>query len=123
MSRSFKKEPYYSCIPGSFKSWKQAENTTYRAKCKQALIKCDNWDEFLLPKPKRNIFWSPKDCCWMGRRQKKPLINECEIDAQESKTDGWIWEIDHFKLNEAGHHKYCECYTNKRSSYWKMMRK
>jgi hypothetical protein len=123
MSKSYKKNPFFSCRVGSFKSWKQEINRTYRTKCKQLINNCKDWDNLIIPiiDEVGNFYNSPKDC--YGRYQEKPFENQCLIDEYERLI---CWEY-HFKwrytLNKKRHHKYCNCYGNKRGWYWKMMRK
>ena len=139
MSRSYKKEPYYSCNAGSFKSWKQIVNSTYRSRCKQRIYNCKDWDELLLPIiDECGNFWnSPKD--GSTRRHEKPALNQCELDLEERikrvyRVYRWYGDekplehlekiIKEYKKDYIHGGDYCNCYSNKRNSwYWKMIRK
>jgi hypothetical protein len=122
VSRSYKKEPYESCESGSFKAWKQCCNQTYRHECKIKINTCDDWDALVLPlfRKKFDIWDSPKD----GRmhREEVPALNQCEVDSQKYKCAGFRLSSSLVELKD-GHKISCNCYTNKKSWYWKMMRK
>lgn len=127
MSRSYKKEPYYSCKVGSFKEWKQITNRKFRSRSKQILEKCEDWENLILPHKYEiwDIWDSPKD--GMMWRQKVPYINQCEVDIYQARNSWYSSFSGYFErrykpTNE--HLKDCNCYSNKRnSSYWRMMRK
>lgn len=123
MSRSYKKEPYESCNAGSFKAWKQLWNKIHRHRCKIKLNTCKDWDSLVLPifDESSNIWDSPKD--GRMRRQEIPALNQCELDLESrARYYGRDWAVRRWKFKD-GHFESCECYSNKRSYYWKMMRK
>lgn len=121
MSRSYKRSPYHSCNAGSFKEWKQIWNQIHRHNCKILIDICKNWDNLVLPTfhESSDIWYSPKDGRW--RRVDTPAINQCEIDEHKATMSRWSRSM--YTRNKTGHHKVCNCYGNKRSQYWKMMRK
>jgi hypothetical protein len=123
MSRSRKKEPYYSCKPGSFKAWKKEINGEHRARCRQALRTCEDWDTLLMPdRNKKYTLWdSPKDgCSW---RNEKPQKDECL--RQLAGWMGYPWSYKRMlkEIEETGHLKRCNCIDNKNGTYWKVLRK
>lgn len=121
MSRSYKKNPYYSCDARTFKEWKQTINQAYRTACKQLINTTEDWDAFILPphRDSRDRWNYPKED--RRRRQSVPAINQCEVDVHEWRHSPYSFYLK--RLNEDGHLEWCNCYTNKRSKYWKMMRK
>lgn len=125
MGKSYKRNPYHSCNAGSFKEWKQIWNQIHRHNCKIAINTCKDWDELILPTldESSDIWDSPKD--GRMRRVETPALNQCEIDEHQYITleGSRKYRIKWYTRDKTGHHCLCDCYTNKRGRYWKMMRK
>lgn len=120
MSRSYKKQPY----PTYKKSREERQiwNRILRHNQKQKINNCLDWDGLILD-VKTKINADPYIYIIYRYRYSTPAFNECEIAYQNAKLHHPSSATRTFKLDKNGHNKYCNCYSNKRSKYWKMMRK
>lgn len=123
MARS-RRRPYTSMVSGGpMQPWRETVNRRLRHRSKQLINACRDYDGLILPDVNEvGTLWdSPRD--GHMRLMERPLLNECEWEYQESLSRGDTWRIRRYELDASGHSKYCGCYTNKRSWFWKNSRK
>jgi len=65
--------------------------------------------------------WEWDSYRWCDCEYKVPAINQCEVDKHKyemswGRIPSWLVKMGHGT-------KYCNCYTNKNSKYWKAKRK
>lgn len=134
MSRSYRK-PYCSILGlRSMKRWRTQENRRLRHNTKQLINNCLDYDALIIPvlNDYDTLYGSPRD--GRNRYQKKPLLNQCEVDFEKVKQRIYVWYehspediAEAIKRNEKDYihgGKHCECYSNKRHAwYWKVRRK
>lgn len=119
MSRSYKKNAF--CSYEWSKENKVLHHRLERRALKQYIHNCVDWDEFLLPK----IYpedWMDCGCYrqWCDCYYETPLLNECEVKYQQDLCSGYTWSLKAF---DGSHFRWCNCYTNKKSKWWKAKRK
>lgn len=122
MSKSFKKHAFHSY--DGHKKDKQLRNRINRSRLKQYINTCVDWDSFLLP-DERSLDdpWADFDF-YCSCPYTIPALNQCQLEAQ--RYDTWrenyaerYWKFDGEHLGRDS----CNCYTNKRSRWWKAKRK
>jgi hypothetical protein len=135
VSRSIRKRAFGSWHSGSMKEWRTKENRRLRHNSKQLINNCEDYDALIIPvlNDYDTLWGSPQD----GRKfyQETPLLNQCEVDFYNLDYQRWRWirykDVNLFQMmydpnaKYKGEHpnEYCNCYHNKRSSYWKNRRK
>lgn len=137
MSRSYRKN-VFSCIVchgiHAMKQWRSKENRRLRHNSKQLINTCEDYDALIIPvlNDYDTMWGSPQD----GRKHyvEKPALNQCEVDLEKAMHRARRWYFDRQdildkrieKERKSYIHgsKYCDCYSNKRYSwYWKVKRK
>jgi len=138
VSRSYRKN-VFSCMVchgiHAMKEWRTKENRRLRHNAKQILNTCKDYDELIIPvlNDYDTLWGSPQD----GRKRyvKKPLVNQCEVDLQKAIHFVYRWYerhpqstieeiIEKEKQRYVHGGKHCDCYTNKKHSwYWEAKRK
>lgn len=124
MSRSYRKHAFdsYVCYSRrSMKEWRSGENRKLRRRSKQLIDSCIDFDNLILPVLNNfdTLWGSPQD----GRKHyiKTPYLNDCEVRAYRDITE-LGYDLDRLRRwhgFNGEHFRYCRCYNNKRSYYWK----
>jgi hypothetical protein len=124
MSRSYRKNIFdsYVCYSRrSMKAWRSQENRRLRRTSKVLIDNCEDFDSLILPvlNDFDTLWGSPQD----GKKHyiDAPLLNECEFRRHERMMKGFF-NIVNYRF-DGEHYESCECYTNRRSYYWKLTRK
>lgn len=127
MSRSYKKHVFSSWgRSSSMKEWRTQENRRLRHNAKQLINNCLDFDGLIIPvlNDYDTLWGSPKD----GRNyyMEIPLLNECEIDSYEYRTQQGPsradWHDKFYKF-DGEHYANCRCYGSANSFYERTRRK
>lgn len=125
MSRSYRKNVFDSTVCYSrkaMKAWRTQENRRLRHKAKQLINTCLDYDALIIPvlNDFDTLWGSPRD----GANHIIPLpaLNECEIRLHRLVMSHGP-RVYRWYTYKDGHFKYCYCYSNKKSYYWKAKRK
>jgi hypothetical protein len=119
VSDSYKKHAKCPDKTGRKKEIKQLSSRMTRRSLKQDIHNCVDWEELVLIE--RNYI--DDDCCgwdyYCDCHYKIPSYNECEVYQH-----CWVMQfgVERSKMVE-GHFSWCNCYSNKKSKYWKAKRK
>lgn len=130
MSRSYRKNIYdsYVCYSSkSMKQWRTKENRRLRHNAKQLLNTCLDYDALVIPvlNDYDTLWGSPQD----GRKRyvPPPYLNQCLVERHESYHSRSLSSAefsDRFWKFDGEHYtRWCTCYGNKKSRYWKLRRK